>query len=178
MKDTLIVYYSRSGTTRRVAEQLAAFCRCDSEQIQDVRGRSGMFGMLRSLWDALFVRTPTIRALKHKALQYDLVVIGAPVWVGKAAAPARSYITRHRGEFNRVAFFCTMSGSGGDKALQEMAGLAEKTPLATLCLTEAEVGANRHVDKAREFADTLTQAVSRNPPKPRQATAAPRNEHA
>jgi menaquinone-dependent protoporphyrinogen IX oxidase len=178
VKDILVVFYSRSGTTRRAAEELAVLCRCDSEQIQDVHGRRGVFGALRSGWDAITKRLPAIRPAVHDALHYDLVVIGAPVWASTAASPARTYLMQHRREFNRVAFFCTMGGSGGDKALREMARLTDKTPVATLSLVEAEIKANRHIEKLREFADALVGAVSREPARPPRTAAKARNEHA
>ena len=49
---TLVVHYSRTGTTRKVAESLAAKLLCDSEVIIEERDRSGLLGYLRSLFEA------------------------------------------------------------------------------------------------------------------------------
>lgn len=53
MNDCLIVYYSRTGVTARVAHALARTCGADLEQIADLRPRHGMAGYLRSALEAL-----------------------------------------------------------------------------------------------------------------------------
>ena len=45
---TIVVYYSRTGNTRKVAEELADTLKCDIEQIIDTQKRSDVLGFLRS----------------------------------------------------------------------------------------------------------------------------------
>ena len=48
MKGTVVVYYSRSGTVRRVAEQLAALLGADLEEIRETKDRAGFLGLISS----------------------------------------------------------------------------------------------------------------------------------
>jgi len=42
----LVVFYSRTGTTKQVAEALAQSLNCDSEELIDTKKRSGPLGFL------------------------------------------------------------------------------------------------------------------------------------
>ena len=79
---------------------------------------------------------------------YDLVILGSPVWAGRVSAPMSGYLERHAGQFRRIAAFVTMGGSGGAKAFADMAQLAGSAPFAKLELTERQLsaGADAKVD--------------------------------
>ena len=49
----LVVFYSRTGNTRKVAEELEKVLECDMEEIIDTKNRSGSLGYLRSGRDAM-----------------------------------------------------------------------------------------------------------------------------
>ena len=68
----------------------------------------------------------------------------------------RGYLQENRGRFGRIALFVTEGGSGGAKAISEMAELAGSTPVATLELTEKELKAGRSTKFAR-FLDAINQ---------------------
>jgi hypothetical protein len=76
----IVVFYSRSGTTRRIAEALSATLKCDLEEIIEPKPRTGFLGYMRSLLEASRKRPSTILPRKHEVSSYDLVVIGTPVW--------------------------------------------------------------------------------------------------
>jgi hypothetical protein len=48
----LVVYYSRSGTTRKIAEAFSEALACDLEEIVEDKSRAGSFGYIRSLVEA------------------------------------------------------------------------------------------------------------------------------
>ncbi|WP_430650081.1 flavodoxin family protein, partial [Bradyrhizobium liaoningense] len=78
----LVVYYSRTGTTRKVAQSLSAALSCDSEEITEAGSRKGIFGYLRSAVEARRQIPSRIAATVRDPSLYDLVVIGtelAPV---------------------------------------------------------------------------------------------------
>ena len=86
---------------------------------------------------------------------YDLIVIGTPIWAGRMTPAARTYLGSRKLEGKRVAFFCT-SGSEGGKVLEELKGLAPKSEAAgCLGLTAAEVKAGTCAEKVKAFAESL-----------------------
>jgi flavodoxin len=128
----LVVYYSRSGTTRRLAKSLAGRLNADIEEICDYRNRSGPGGYLRSLMEA--IRQIPAEIVPHglDVGSYDLVIIGTPVWAGSVSTPVRGYLAENRQHFRHVAFFCSFGGRGSESAFSQMRALAGKPPLAVL----------------------------------------------
>jgi len=123
---TLVVYYSRTGTTRKVAEAIAGILRCDIEEVVDTKKRSGILGWLRSGRDAGSKKLTTIEKIKMHPNLYDVVIIGTPVWNNKMSTPIRTYISEYREHFKEVAFFCTQDGSE-NAAFKDMKFYAAKS---------------------------------------------------
>ncbi|WP_232450506.1 flavodoxin family protein [Burkholderia ubonensis] len=85
----LVVFYSRTGTTRRAGAALATMLHADVEEIVETHSRIGPFGFLRSLVEAINRKPAEIAASKRDPSAYDLVVIGTPVWAGSVSSPVR-----------------------------------------------------------------------------------------
>jgi flavodoxin len=161
MKPCLVVYYSRTGITQEVATRIAAACACDIEPVRDVRPRTGWAGYLRSGHEAFACKTPPIAAMARNPDDYELVILGSPVWVGRLSAPMRSYVQANAARFRRVAAFCTMGGSGADKVLDEIAALCGKPLVARMALADREIKSGQDREKIGIFIQAATAAPSR-----------------
>lgn len=129
---TLVVVYSRTGNTLSVAKRIAKELDANLEIIKDKTNREGILGFLRSGYESVRKKVPAIVEPKYDPRDFDLVIIGTPIWAGSMSSPVRAYILRFHGQFKRVAFFATSAGGSHDKALNEMAELAEAKPLAKI----------------------------------------------
>jgi flavodoxin len=157
MKRILVVYYSRTGHVRSVAEAIAGACAADLEAIREVRPRKGLFAWIRSAREALRGVQPTLLPPEHDVSAYDLVVLGCPVWASRVASPMRSFVAGHAARLPEIALFCTMGGNGGDKVLGELASLCGKAPIAALALRDAELEHNL-TEKLAGFIQALAPA--------------------
>jgi NAD(P)H-dependent FMN reductase len=128
----LVVYYSRSGTTRKIAEALSEALTCDLEEIVETKSRAGIFGYMRSLVEARQKRPSVIAPAERDASAYDLVVVGTPVWGWSVSSPVRAYLMTNRDRLPEVAFFCTLGGAGGASTFAQMQGISGKTPRAVV----------------------------------------------
>lgn len=151
MNGVLTVYCSRTGFTRRIAEEIRERCGGELEPIEDIRGRSGIFGYVRSAYEALKKTTIEIRPGKLHPGDFDLVILGTPVWAGHLSSPMRAYVAAHKGELKQVALFCTLGGSGAANVLAEMAALCERKPVATLAVTDADIKSGRYGSALEDF---------------------------
>jgi flavodoxin len=148
---TLIVYYSRTGTTRKVAQKLAKELKADTEELKDLAGsRLGIKGWLISGKESTLKKLPLIKKLNKDLTKYDLIVIGTPVWAFTMASPVRTFIKDYKGEFKKVAFYCTSDGSPKN-TIKNMEELSEKKAVARVELNRKELDKNTEKDKLAEF---------------------------
>ncbi|HLN07613.1 MAG TPA: flavodoxin [Xanthobacteraceae bacterium] len=159
----LIVYYSRSGTTRKVAKSLAAALTCDSEEILDLKSRTGFLGYMRSLLEARRQTPAAIAAPVRNPSSYDLIIIGTPVWVWSVSSPVRAYLAANKARLPAVAFFCTLGGAGSDHAFAQMQDLAGKSPRACLGLTARDAAAGGYEPRLARFVQALQPPASAAP---------------
>ncbi len=140
MKRTLIVYHSRTGHTRRVAQALGRRLDADLDEIRIVQPLDGIAGYAMCAIEAIAGLAPALRPMHRNPAAYELVLIGTPVWFWSLSSPARSWLERQPLK-HRVAFFCTMGGSGAQRVFATMQELTHRAPVATLSLLEAQVDA-------------------------------------
>ncbi len=145
----LVIFYSRTGTTKKVGENIANILKCDSEEIFDTKDRMGVMGYMQAGKDAMLKKLTKLKKIQKTSGLYDLVIIGGPVWGFTVSTPIRTYITENR--FKNVAFFCTQGGSGAEKAFSEMERLAGKKPKALLVLRTKEVLDGSYSNKVKNF---------------------------
>jgi menaquinone-dependent protoporphyrinogen IX oxidase len=155
---TLVVYHSRSGYTRRLAESLARRLDADLEEIVTEVPRDGPQGYVRCAMESMLHLRAGIRATQHDPGAYERVVIGGPVWFWGLSSPVRSWLMKQRHRLPQVAFFCTMGGSGAERVFAAMQEITARRPLATLALTDGDIDKHRHgaVDR---FVHALTAPV-------------------
>ena len=155
MKDILVVYFSRSGYTRRIAEQIAKATGADCEAIRERTSRKGLLGYWRSAREALRATAVDVEPASLLPRDYALVVLGTPVWAGNICSPMRAYIARHVNDFTRIALFCTQGGSGAPKVLQKMTALCDQAPVATEFFNDSEIDGGTHAGKLDAFVAAL-----------------------
>ncbi|MBA7499852.1 hypothetical protein ES704_02602 [subsurface metagenome] len=153
----LVVFYSRSGNTKKIAEAISEILKCDNEEIFDMKNRKGIPGFLSAGTDANLRRLTAIKEIKNNPSLYDLVIIGTPIWSSNISAPIRTYLFLYKEEFEKVAFFCTRLGSDAKKVFDDMKNLSQKTPIASLKLTSREVARDQYMQKVKEFIKNLKE---------------------
>jgi flavodoxin len=136
MPKYLVAYYSWTGNTAKVAKLIAETLSADIEEINDVEPRSGPFAFAAAVVASLLKRSPPILQRTKSVADYDVVILGCPVWASNMATPMRTYITRENPRIKQVGLFCTLGGSGGKAALARMAALCGRTSLIDLIVDQ------------------------------------------
>jgi len=135
---SLVVYYSRSNITKKLAQDIANKTGADIDEIISKVNYSGKLGYVRAGKDATLSKIIEIDNIKHDPADYDVVYLGAPVWASKAANPLISYLKLNEGKFNNVKFFLTAGSSGFESSFKQMEEFCKK-PEKTLALTTKQV---------------------------------------
>lgn len=156
---TLVVYFSRTGNTQALAEQIAHACSADLEGIEEGYYRLGMMGYLRSVVEGIAQKEIPIRPSTLDPADYDLVVLGTPIWAWNMASPVRSYLTRHRGLFRNLALFCTYGGAGDAKVFAEMQALCDQHAIAKLAVRTRDFHHDSYQLQLARFVEELKTAA-------------------
>jgi flavodoxin len=127
---TLVVYYSYDGSCALVAERLVAALKADTLRLEiaDDKRRSGL---AKYVWGGKMVFSHARPVLKPWSIQpedYDLIVIGFPVWAGSPAPPICTFLLEAKITGRKAAIFCCHGGGKG-KALQKAAVLLQGNTL-------------------------------------------------
>ena len=108
---SLVVYYTRTGNAKFVAETIAAELGSDIEEIVDLKKRAGKLGWMMAGKDASQEKQTQIGPASRVPQDYDLIVIGTPVWAWKPTPAIRTYIAKNDLSGKKVALFFTMDSN-------------------------------------------------------------------
>ena len=110
----LVLYYSETGTTKTVAQEIQAQTGADIEAVEAVEPYSGNFQetIQRSGRERESGELPALKPLKKRIADYDIIFLGYPIWFGTYALPIATPVKEQDFAGKTVVPFCTF-GSGG-----------------------------------------------------------------
>ncbi len=155
----LIVYYSRDGHTRLVAEALAKKFGADTEELIDKKSRTGAVGSAAAGKDALAKKLTKIAALKKEPADYDTILIGTPSWFSNPAPAVRTFVSKYSFKAKTVGVFGTAHLTGIDACLERLARMISEDNAAgvpRLALVHKELEPERLKEKIDRFYEKLT----------------------
>src|SRR5512138_692896 len=160
-RNALVVYFSRSGHTRVLADGIARALGADLEEIRDRTDRAGLLGWLRSGLETVLGVTAEIERPRHDPGRYEVVIVGGPVWNSSVSTPVRTYLWLERDRLPALACFASYAGLGADRALSQMEAIARKRPVATAAFREIETAAGVPRERIKAFAAAVRRGVER-----------------
>lgn len=110
MNDKVVcIYYSRTGNTKKAMEEIAEALDCECFAISDKLDRSGVRGFLRCGLDAMHKRTRAVSRPQcaRPLSDYQLVILGTPIWAGRCSSVIRGLLKRRGYEMQNVAYVIT-----------------------------------------------------------------------
>lgn len=110
----LVLYFSETGTTKAVAEELQRQLGADIEAVEAVVPYTGNFQetIERSRRERESGELPAIKPLKTRMADYNIVFLGYPIWYGTYAMPIATLVKEQDFTGKTIVPFCTF-GSGG-----------------------------------------------------------------
>lgn len=120
---TLVLYYSQTGATKAVAEELQKQLGCDIDSIVAVNPYDGDYGQTISRWmqeskDSVKVE---VKPINVNLDEYDTIFLGFPIWGGTYALPMSSFLADNKLEGKNVVTFATFGSGGIEKASIDVA---------------------------------------------------------
>lgn len=130
-KKVLVLYYSQTSNTKKVAQEIATKLGADIEEIVPVKPYDGDFGatIARCNEERQQGVTPEIKPIAADLSKYETIFIGFPVWFGTFAPPVGTFLDQVDLSGKKIVPFCTFGSGGLDSSVKNM---AEKQPKAEI----------------------------------------------
>ena len=127
----LVLYYSQTGNTKAIAEELCNKLGADIEEITPVVPYDGDFQATieRSRKEMDGNAFPEITPIKSKVKDYDIIFLGYPIWFGTYAPPIETVLNSVDLSGKKIVPFCSFGSGGLDSSVK---ALKEKIPGAEI----------------------------------------------
>lgn len=157
MSRKLVAYFSASGVTAKAAAELAGVLSADIYEIKpkvpytkedldwtNMKSRSSL-----EMSDSS--SRPEITASELQTVEYDVLLLGFPIWWYVAPTIINSFLESHDFSGKKIVLFATSGGSGFGKTAE---GLKPSLAADTL-LIEGKILNGMDAEEIKSWADTL-----------------------
>lgn len=156
---TIVVYFSLEGNVKYVADIISDYMKADSLRIEPVKNYpKGNFS--KFFWcgkSAVFGETPKLAPYKFDKDEYEIIIIGTPVWAGSYAPPVKTFLRENDLSDKKIALFACNSGGAAEKCFSKLKlEMPDSDVIAALTLKEPKVKQlDENIVKIKEFCDKL-----------------------
>ena len=118
----LVLYYSQTETTAKVAQEIADRLGADIEEILPVQPYDGTYQetITRSGQERESGTLPAIQPLKADLKAYDVIFLGYPIWFGTYALPVSTLLNEVDFSGKKLVPFCTFGSGGLDASARDL----------------------------------------------------------
>lgn len=108
-----VVYFSRSGYTKAIANEVASQLKLEAVNVSDNMNWNGLFGMIKG---GIYVHKdkPVEISYDQSVLDSDIFIVMSPLWAGGPAPAIRHFLKEI--DNNKVCLLLTNNIVGIDKA--------------------------------------------------------------
>jgi len=130
-KKVLIVYYSRSGNTREIANQIHKSVGGDFFEIQVVKPYPEDYEEVKkiAMQEQQSGFKPALKTKVENFWSYDVIFVGTPIWWGTIAAPVKSFLSEYDFSGKTIVPFTTHGGSGLGRSVADISKLCPNSIL-------------------------------------------------
>lgn len=131
--DTLIVYYSATGSTEAVADDIADYTGADVFVITpeqpyteaDLDYENADSRVSKEHDDVALRDVKLAQTTPDRWDEYENIILGYPIWWGEAAWPVASFVSSNDFTGKTIFPFCTSASSGIGDSADQLEGLGE-----------------------------------------------------
>ena len=158
----IVVFYSFDGNTRLIAENIAKTVDADILELrlkEEIRSK-GFIKYFWGAWAAIKKRTPELFPIEKDLQNYDLLLIGTPMWVGTYAPALNTFFSTLSVSNKKIALFCCHGGGRG-KIFEEMRKALEGNQILGEIDFRDPLKRNKekNIQRAKEWAKEMTKTV-------------------
>lgn len=155
---TLIIYYSRSGETEKIAEYIAKKLNCESVRLKTAEKYNGVFGYIKACFACIPGKKFNLLPLNTNSgiEEYERIFICAPVWVEGVCPVVKQFAVDYKNKITAELCFVIshMSDIPYSKKIAETCALFGKKIRGIVSLQTKKHNWQPEVD---EFLNTINQ---------------------
>ncbi len=116
----LVVYFSYSGNTREIANQIHESVGGDIFEIQTVDPYPSNYDAVvkQAKQEKEWGYKPALKTKIENIESYDVIFIGSPIWWGTIPQPVVTFLSEYNLSGKTIVPFCTHAGSGQAQSLR------------------------------------------------------------
>lgn len=157
----LVVYYSLTGNTRMIAEAISKELGAALLDLRPVKElKAGKFTTY--MWGGVQAKmhsTPELQPYDTKVAEYDLILLGTPVWAWTCCPPIRSFIEKEKLAGKKVALWCCAGGDGKKALVRYAKTLPQSTIVGKIIFTDPLI--NQPEESARRAKDWAKECLQK-----------------
>jgi flavodoxin len=130
-KKILVAYFSRSGNTREIANQIQKSVGGDIFEIQPAKPYPGNYDAVLKLakQELESKYEPVLKTKIENIESYDVIFIGYPNWWSTFPAPVRTFLSQNNFPGKTIIPFCTYGGGGIGQSIKDISTLCPNSTL-------------------------------------------------
>jgi len=98
--------------------------------------------------------TTSLEPTTHDPADYDIVVVGTPVWVYTMSTPVKAWLAQNEQKIKKIALFCTNGGNPGH-VFEDMEAACGEIAAAKLSVTARQARRAEHIEETTAFVRTI-----------------------
>ena len=120
MSNALVIYFSKTGNVKLLANKAVQLLSADVEELIDKSKWTGIDGFVRRAHRAMVKGDTILNDTKYNANDYDTVLVFSPLW-GPTVCPAvRTYLKQNKNNISKLNLVVLGGFSDGSGAKEEI----------------------------------------------------------
>jgi flavodoxin len=118
----IVVYFSLEGNSKYIADKVAEFMGADTLRLQPLKDYP-KGNVSKFVWggkSVVFGEKPKLAAYDFSAADYDVIIIGTPVWAGSFTPPIKTFIRDNDLSKKKIALYACHAGGGAEECFKKL----------------------------------------------------------
>ncbi|NHJ33027.1 MAG: flavodoxin [Asgard group archaeon] len=161
---SLVIYYSKTGNTKLMAEAIASEVNADLFEIQrqkDIKS-SGFMLYFRGGFESMTKKNIRLEKTDIDFSKYDIIFLGTPVWAWRLNPVVRSFLKKVKIENKKIGLFACCAGSA-EGVLTDMQDILKKNTILGISeyVEPMKKNTEAHIKEAKIWAKEILRKAKK-----------------
>ncbi|MCK5185312.1 MAG: flavodoxin [Candidatus Heimdallarchaeota archaeon] len=151
---SLVIYYSKTGNTKLIAESIASEVNAELFEIQrakDIKSSGGFMLYFRGGFESMTKKNIRLEKTDIDFSKYDLIFLGTPVWAWRLNPVVRSFLKKVKIENKKIGLFACCAGTA-EGVLADMGDILKKNTI---------LGVSEYVEPLKKNTEALVKEAKK-----------------